>query len=74
MQVQEGMLGCPPVGSETSMASRAWAWCAARSRTQFHREGSVLVGHNKGDISMDGRGGMKGFPKILMVIAHWKSD
>ena len=52
------MLGCPPAGSETSVASRAWARNAARSRTQFHREENVLVGHNKGDVSMDGRGGM----------------
>lgn len=52
------MLGCPPAGSETSMASRAWAWCAARSRTQFHREENVLVGYSKGDVSVDGRGGM----------------
>ena len=52
------MLGCPPAGSETSMASRAWAWCAARSRTQFQREEKVLVGYSKGDESVDGRGGM----------------
>ena len=46
--------GCPVAVSETSMASRAWAWCAARSRTQFHREVNVLVGYS----TVDGRGGM----------------
>ena len=39
--------GCPPAVSEASMASRAWAWYAARSRTQFHREANVLVGCSK---------------------------
>ena len=52
------MLGCPPAGSVTSMASRAWAWCAVRSRTQFYREANVLVRYSKGDVSVDGRGGM----------------
>ena len=57
MQVQRSgrMLGCPPAGSETSMASRAWAWCAARSRTQFHHEEYVLVGYSKGDLSVNVR-------------------
>ena len=50
--------GCPPAVSEASMTSRAWAWYAARSRTQFHREANVLVGYSKGDLSVDGRGGM----------------
>ena len=50
--------GCPPAVSEASTASRAWAWYAARSRTQFHREANVLVGYSKGDLSVDGRGGM----------------
>ena len=35
------ILGCPPAESETSIASKAWAWCAARSRTQFYREENV---------------------------------
>ena len=48
----------PPAGSETSMASRAWAWYAERSRTRFHREENVLVGYSKGDVSVDGRGEM----------------
>jgi len=52
------MLGCSPAGSETSMASRAWAWCAARLRAQFHREENVFVGYSEGDVSVDGRGGM----------------
>jgi hypothetical protein len=64
----------PPAGSETSMASRAWAWCAARSRTQFHREENVLVGYSRGDVSVDGRGGMYGFSKMLVVTARWRSD
>ena len=52
------MLGCPPAGSETSMVSGAWAWCAARLRTQLHREESLSVGYSKGDVSVDGRGEM----------------
>ena len=39
--------GCPPAVSEASMASRAWAWYAARSRAQFHREANVSVGYSK---------------------------
>jgi hypothetical protein len=49
MQVQEGCWGALLRGLRRpdSMASRAWAWCAARSRTQFHREENVLVGHSR---------------------------
>jgi hypothetical protein len=68
MQVHRSgrMLGCPPAGSETSMASRACAWCAARSRM---REENVLVGYSRGDVSVDRRG-----ERMLMVTARWRSD
>ena len=67
------MLGCSPAGSEMSMAS-ACTWCAARSKMRFHHEDNVLVRYNKRDVSVNGQGGMQGFPKILMVTARLRSD
>ena len=57
------MPGYPPAGAEMSMASRSWAWCAVRSRTQFHREENVLVGYCKGDVSWKGEVGCRVFQR-----------